>query len=612
MRQALDQCRPSYERADLAAKLQQARDLLATADAPSKEIYVLTDNQALSWEGLKEQAQEGDSKQAKGPAQAPVVVVNVDREPAPNVALQTIALTSPAPVAGVPFQAAVEVINTSTVPQQKHLELQVDGAREAVSPDLTLPPGGTLKYEFRFTLEREGVHRGEVRLVEEDGSALDNRLFFALSVDQQIPLAIVKAQRGEVPQADDAFYLERAFAPGSSVSGAFRTTTLTPESLITDDLSNQSVIFCVNLPALTPPAAEKLLAYARGGGHVVWVCGQNVQPDAYNAMNALGQGQLLPAALETLRQPLPGGVESWRLGFLDKDNPALAPLTEPASLYQSILIYKHFPMTLRLQSGSRALIKLNDGQPLLAEQAVGTGSVLLFGTGIHVDWTNLPLKPLFLPLLARLTLHLAGAETERTMGLAGAPVTLPLGRGRDSEPAAAPDIEVVRPSGEIVRIGKSSQDAEGWHYTDTHEAGVYLVRQVNRKPPKQMAFAVNIDPAESDPGTVSQADLQARFGTRPLLLCDNPDALAVTIERLREGTSLWEWFLGAVLIALVLEVFLANRGAAATAAQQDGGGARSQSQAPGLAVSEDASAPDDVRGFLESLQQDAAAPGLRE
>ena len=352
VRQALDQCRPSYERADLAARIQQARDLLTKADAPSKEIYVLTDNQTLSWEGLKEQTQDDEPKKAKGPAPAPVVVVNVDREPAPNVALQTIALSSPAPVAGVPFQAAVEVINTSTVSQQKHLELQVDGAREAVSPDLSLPPGATLKYEFRFTLEREGVHRGEVRLVEDDASPLDNRLFFALSVDQQIPLAIVKSRRDEVPQADDAFYLERAFAPGGSVSGAFRTTTLTPQSLVTDDLSNQNVIFCVNLPALTPPAAEKLLAYARGGGHVVWVCGQNVQPDAYNAMNALGQGQLLPAALETLRQPLPGGVESWRLGFLDKDNPALAPLTEPASLYQSVLVYKHFPMTLAAQGGA--------------------------------------------------------------------------------------------------------------------------------------------------------------------------------------------------------------------------------------------------------------------
>ncbi len=605
VRQALDQCRPSYERADLAARLQQARDLLAQADAPSKQIYVLTDNQSLSWEGLKEPAQEDDPKQAKrpAPAPAPVVIVNVDREPAPNVALQTVSLSSPAPVAGVPFQAAALVLNCSTVPQQKHLELQIDGAREAVSPDLSLPPGGTLRYEFRFTLDREGVHRGEVRLVEEDGLALDNRLYFAMSVDQQIPLAIVKARRGEVPQADDAFYLERAFAPGGAVGGAFRTTLLTRESLTTDDISSQAVVFCVNLPALAPPAAEKLLAYARSGGHVVWVCGQSVQPDAYNAMNALAQGQLLPAPLEALRQPLPGGVESWRLGFLDKDSPALAPLTEPASLFRSVLVYKHFPMTWSPQAAGRVLIKLDDGQPLLAERVVGTGSVLLLGTGVHVDWTNLPLKPLFLPLLARLTLHLAGAETERTMGLAGAPVRLPLGRGKVHDQAGEPEIEIVRPSGEVVRVRKAEQDADGLRYFDTHEAGVYLVRQVNHKPPKQMAFAVNIDPAESDPASVTQADLQARFGTRPLLFCDNPSDLAGTIERLREGTSLWEWFLAAVLIGLVLEVFLANRGAAALAAQAGPATlTRPQSMAPTLSGPVGAAAGDDVRGFLESLQ----------
>ena len=613
VQQALDQCRPSYERADLAARLQQARDLLAQADAPSKEIYVLTDDQSLSWEGLKEPAQEDDPKQAKRPAPAPVVIINVDREPAPNVALQTVSLSSPAPVAGVPYQAAALVLNCSSVPQQKHLELQIDGAREAVSPDLSLPPGGTLKYEFRFTLEREGVHRGEVRLVEEDGLALDNRLYFAVSVDQQIPMAIVKAHRGEVPQADDAFYLERAFAPGGSAGGAFRTTTLTPDSLATDDLSTQAVVFCVNLPALAPPAAEKLLAYARSGGHVVWVCGQNVQPDAYNAMNALAQGQLLPAPLEALRQPLPGGVESWRLGFLDKDSPALAPLTEPASLFRSVLVYKYFPMKLSPQAAGRVLIKLDDGQPLLAERAVGTGSVLLLGTGVHVDdWTNLPLKPLFLPLLARLTLHLAGAETG-TMGLAGAPVRLPLGRGKVQDQAGEPEVEIVRPSGEVVRFRKADQDADGWRYTGTHEAGVYLVRQVNRKPPKQMAFAVNIDPAESDPATLTQAELQARLGTRPLLFCANPNDLAGTIERLREGTSLWEWFLAAVLIALVLEVFLANRGAAAQAAQAR---PETSTRPPSLALTSSgpagAAAPDDVRRFLESLQQNAARPSLRE
>ena len=64
VRQALDQCRPSYERADLAAKLQQARDLLAQAEATSKEIYVFTDNQSLSWEGLKEPA-EGEAPRSR-------------------------------------------------------------------------------------------------------------------------------------------------------------------------------------------------------------------------------------------------------------------------------------------------------------------------------------------------------------------------------------------------------------------------------------------------------------------------------------------------------------------------------------------------------------------
>jgi len=277
-----------------------------------------------------------------------------------------------------------------------------------------------------------------------------------------------------------------------------------------------------------------------------------------------------------------------------------------------VLVYKHFPMTLSPQAAGRVLIKLDDGQPLLAERAVGTGSVLLLGAGVHVDWSNLPLKPLFLPLLARLTLQLAGTETERTMGLAGAPVRIP-SRGKVADQAGEPEVEIIRPSGEIVRFRKADQDADGWRYSDTHEAGVYLVRQVNRKPPKQMAFAVNIDPAESDPATVTQAELQARFGTRPLLFCDNPSDLAGTIERLREGTSLWEWFLAAVLIALVLEVFLANRGAAALPAQaRPETSTRPQSMESSSSGPAGAAAHDDVRGFLESLQQNAATPSWRE
>ena len=50
VRQILAQCRTSYQRADLAARIRKAREMLASLDVPNKVIYVITDMQKLSWE----------------------------------------------------------------------------------------------------------------------------------------------------------------------------------------------------------------------------------------------------------------------------------------------------------------------------------------------------------------------------------------------------------------------------------------------------------------------------------------------------------------------------------------------------------------------------------
>jgi hypothetical protein len=548
VRQALSQCQVSYERADLAGKLQQARSLLAQSEAPNKEIYVITDNQTISWAGLKEPG----SEPAEQPSDVPVVLIDVNRDPVPNVALRNLVLRSPAPVTGVPIQVGVEVYNASTVPQQKHLELHVDGSKEAVSPTLAIPSASTLKHEFTFTVDRPGAHRGEVRLIGDDGSALDNRLFFALTVDQQIPVAIVKPRRHEIAYAEDSFYLEKALAPSESDGWALRVTTLTPEQLANESLAGYAVVYCVNLPALDLALSQRLRDYVSSGGHVFWICGRNVEADAYNRMNEQANGQLLPAPLAALREP-PAG-KTWRLGSLDKEHPALAPLTEPVSIYQSVLVHKHFPFVEATPPAARTLARLDDGQPLLLERSVGAGSVLALGTGVHVEWTNLPLKPLFLPLFARLTFHLAGAESNRTQVLAGAPFVVPLGE-RD-QPV---DFEIVRPSGDIIRLHGQETNGRTFRYTDTHEAGIYLLRMSEEQRQKTFAFAVNIDPEEADPSSLSREELQARFGKQPFFVCDNPDDVTGTIRRLREGRSLWELFLAAVLVGLVLEAFIANR-----------------------------------------------------
>ena len=56
------------------------------------------------------------------------------------------------------------------------------------------------------------------------------------------------------------------------------------------------MVFCVNLPRPRRRAAERLAAYVAGGGNVVWICGDNVNPDAYNQMNQQAGGQLSAGA----------------------------------------------------------------------------------------------------------------------------------------------------------------------------------------------------------------------------------------------------------------------------------------------------------------------------
>ncbi len=569
IRQLLAQCRVSYERADLWAQIQHARKLLAKSEAASKQIYVLTDLQELCWEGLKkeeredesptrDQSKENISKMQQEILDIPIIFVDCNRAPKPNVAVQGVSLAAAVPVAGMPIKAGVELQNASRVDQQRHLELYIDGAKEKSSPVLSVPAEGRLKHEFVFTFKRGGLHRGEVRLVGEDGSKLDDRRFFTIEVDQAIPVAVVKARRHEIPYLEDTFYLEQALSPGKSGDWAIRTTMLTAGDLLAEPLDSYTVIFCVNLPAPDADTAEWLRSYVAGGGNLVWICGDNVEPDAYNQMNRQAQSQLLPAPLLDVRTPQPGDDrDSWNITFLDKEHPALRQLVEPASLYQKVLVYKHVRLDTTAAAGARVLARLDDGQPLLVERNVGQGKLLMLATSAHIGWSNLPLRPIFLPLLARLIFHLAGAEQTRHTALAGSPLLLPL-----QKQAGPVSVEVLPPSGETIRLNLDGDDdtkGQPFRYTDTHEIGIYLLRLLQAARPGQIAYSVNIDPDEADPAKIEREELKKLFSPTPLVFAEDPDDLSSTFAWLREGESLWGLFLSGVLIALVFETFLANR-----------------------------------------------------
>jgi hypothetical protein len=466
VRRILAQCRVSYERADLTAKVQQARALLDQSDAPNKQIYVLSDMQEVSWEkaeggnnlpspfgrgaGGEGSSDVGDHEQSptaltltlsqreRGPdskslipnpqSLIPIVMIDCNRTPKPNVAVQGVDLDSTAPIAGLPIKATVTLLNASTVARQPRVELWLDGTKEAGSPELNLAPEGRAKHVFPFTFRGGGLHRGEVRLVGEDGSAYDERRYFAMEVDRGIPVAIVRAKRHEIPYLDDAYYLERALSSGHNGGWAIQPTLLVADDLMGESLNKYKVVFCVNLPSLNSDAAERLRAYVAGGGNVVWFGGDNINPAAYNQMNEQANSTLLPMPLNDIRTPKPEDKrDSWHIGFLDKNDPAFGQLVEPAGLYESVLVYQHVRMAEDKDKGNvKVLARLDNGEPLLASRDVDKGRVLMFGISARTDWSNLPLRPIFLPLVARLTFELADVEQGYHNLIAGRPLVLKL------------------------------------------------------------------------------------------------------------------------------------------------------------------------------------------
>lgn len=560
----------SYERADLTVALSQARKLLASSKAANKEIYLLTDLQELSWDGMKKESQdlgpqddESLSEEQRKIRDIPLVVVDCNRAPAPNSAVQGVELEATVPVAGLPIKAVVEVYNPSTIEQQRVVELHVDSTREAASPTLKIPPGQRARHEFLFSFKSGGLHRGEVRLAGDDGNKLDDRRFFTMEVDQGIPVGVVVAQRHEIPYLDDAFYLEQALAPSSTGGAAIRTQFLKPGELLTEPLGGFVALYCVNLPALDADAAERLRTYVEQGGNLFWIAGDNVEVEAYNRMNEQAQKSLLPAPLVDVRLAGPNlGRDTWNVSFLDKTHRALRHLAEPASLYESILVEKHVRMDTKATAEARTLLGLDDGQGLLVQRRVQKGTVTMLGTSTHKTWTNLPLRPIFVPLLALMTFEMAGVERGQNRVYAGSPLVLQF--DDQSRPSA---VEILPPNGARIQkenrdkagnLGKSFQYPRDPQDEGAHVAGIYQLNLIGGPRPKEVAFAVNVDPDEMSPAKLDREKFQGYFGQTPVVFAEDPDDLSSTFKWLREGKSLWEWFLGLVLVFLVFETYVSN------------------------------------------------------
>jgi hypothetical protein len=371
-------------------------------------------------------------------------------------------------------------------------------------------------------------------------------------------VAIVKESGSVLPFFSEDFYLTRALNPFYGTNEADRGTVsvkdLARSDLAKTNLDQYRILFLLNLKDLTAPEAEKVRNYLLSGGHIVIFPGDHADLKAYQRLEE-SNPPLLPARMMKVTGDAEARLRYMPLSKLDTSHPifqALADMSNTA--LRSVHLYRYYELEVKPGSPGRALAKLGDGHLFLVEGSVGKGKVLFFCVSAGAQWSNLPVRNLFLPMVQQLIYYLAGGGELRTDHIVGSPVEL--------TPRLNPkgfNLEVTDPLGQVKRLEPTVRGAEiSFIYTDTDSLGSYT-SQTDEKPPQTGIFVVNHDPQESDLSEFHQDELAALFQTTRIYFAPDAQQLDKAVTNLRQGFQLWNYLLLIVLAIAIVECILANK-----------------------------------------------------
>ena len=145
--------------------------------------------------------------------------------------------------------------------------------------------------------------------------------------------------------------------------------------------------------------------------------------------------------------------------------------------------------------GDKVLARFDDGAVAAVERKVGAGRVIVWASALDTSYSDLPLKPVYLPLVTQLVKYLAQFEAPHAWQTVGQVVDV------QSLTKSRANWVVVTPSGKrVTSTGPLELD----------EQGVYEVRPAGSADGfTPQAVAVNIDPAEEDLTPIDPAELVA-------------------------------------------------------------------------------------------------------
>jgi len=504
-----------------------------------REVYILTDGQALAWQGFRDAPPE---ESASGDDRARITREQRDKVSffallagalQPDNACPTDVKVSPAlMLAGQTARLNVRVGRTGAA---KQVTVAVDIAgQERGRRSISTEADAEATVDFVLSGLEPGIHIATVT-TPQDALPEDDAFQFLIRVRKQLPVLIAGPQ-------DATRYLRAALAPGAA-DESVKQAEATEIAQI--DLRDYQALFLCDAFPLDGQTVLRVEEYAKNGGVVVVFPGYRAQASAYTELKILPAFPVstVDIPVELAARPLKripnqeGQVVTFSL--------PLPPGTVPTVALKRV-------MTLgELQEGAAVLVTAGDDQPFMAGRAVGRGRVFLFTVGANRDWSTFPLTAFFLPVVHQLIRQGAGASVQPPHLTLGA--HLPV---NEAVPNYRDDDAISMPSGLPLAI---KDNGNRIFFIDTlPEPGIYTRAKAGAAQPEPV-LAVNTDHFESRLTPAAPDELAEWTGFKKWLAASDPEELLRLIDEHRNGRSLAEIFLWLALLLALLEWWIANR-----------------------------------------------------
>ncbi|WP_417748590.1 BatA domain-containing protein [Rosistilla oblonga] len=564
----------------LADSLELGASVVSAMANSRRNLILISDFQRSDVDALTPAAIEQFRQQIDSQAVPPsITLIQRSGDAEQNIAIEDVQLSTRALGVGQQLKVRVRVKNygVSDVPEAR-LQFIVDDRLVGVT-ELAVAGDATAQALFVHKFDAAGSHVLKFDVDAGDDLKTDNQYLAVVDVIDSIEVLMIDGDPSRKPMESETDFLAVALTPFSL--GQMPLADLVETRIVkTDEVDQQTlewarVVIMANVAKLDDDRTAKLQDFVQRGGGLIVFTGNKVDVDWYNRVLHQQRG-LFPLPIQGIGGGLDDGDRGARIVAQHFEHPALQifnsgnsgsselaqadiaqwyVLTKPASTSDNriqAVSNKSKADASGIDPQASTLIRLDSGDPLWVEKPVGKGFVMACATTADADWNNLPLRPVFLPLVQQLVTSIA------TRGVPASNLTAGETLVALYDAAAADTTQVLSLPGNKQRSLRpvADQQRSVIRYAGTNQPGLYTLTQPDA-PPRH--FAVEIDRGESKLETIDAEQLQTLADALGAdVVTDGAAFLALDSSR-RHGREIWRLVLFALLGLLFVELFFQQR-----------------------------------------------------